>query len=179
MPFYVKSLQQALNHKIAVVLIAVCILVLLVQIWLLRVGLEKPVEFFPNIEPKSMYVNLDTPEGADLDYVDSVVRQVEFTVNGYDASQEVIPTVDLYMASYEPKMHEKKDGRDFFGPSDIANIEYIYAKSVVTAGPGMMFDPNAPNHVGIQFIDLEDRISPSSESMEVIRERVKIYRAPR
>jgi len=37
----------------------------------------------------------------------------------------------------------------------------------------MMFDPNAPNHVGIQFIDLEDRVRPSSESMEMIRERVK------
>jgi len=77
------------------------------------------------------------------------------------------------MASYEPKEHEKKDGRKFFGPSDIANIDYIYAKSVVTSGPGMMFDPNAPNHVGIQFIDLEDRIRASSESMEKIRERVK------
>ncbi|KPJ97720.1 MAG: acriflavin resistance protein [Desulfobacterales bacterium SG8_35] len=170
---YEKSLQLAIKHKIAVVLIAVCILVLLVQVWLLRVGLEKPVEFFPNIEPKAMYVNLDTPEGADLDYVDSVVRQVELTVNGYDASVGAIPAADQYKASYEPKEHEKKDGGEFFGPSDIANIEYIYAKSVVTAGPGMMFDPNAPNHVGIQFIDLEDRIRPSSESMELIRERVK------
>ena len=171
--FYVKSLQEALNHKFAVVMIAVCILVLLVQIWFLRVGLEKPVEFFPNIEPKAMYVNLDTPEGADLDYIDSVVRQVELTVNGYDASPEDQAVLDLYRMSYEPKAHAKESGGKFYGPSDIANIEYIYAKSVVTAGPGMMFDPNAPNHIGIQFIDLEDRTSPSSESMEVIRERVK------
>jgi len=170
---YAKSLQQALNHKIAVVLFAVCILVLLVQTWLLWVGLEKPVEFFPNIEPKAMYVNLDIPEGADLDYVDSVVRQVELAVNGYDNTQKAMLTDEQYILSYEPKEHEKKDGRRFLGPSDIANIDYIYAKSVVTAGPGMMFDPNAPNHVGIQFIDLEDRITPSSESMEVIRERVK------
>jgi len=174
MSFYAKSLQQALNFKIVVVLMAFCILVLLVQVWLLRVGLEKPVEFFPNIEPKAMYVNLDIPEGAALDYVDSVVRQVELTVNGYDASSTAAsPTAGHYEASYEPKEHEKKDGEKFLGPSDIANIEYIYAKSVVTAGPGMMFDPNAPNHVGIQFIDLEDRIRPSSESMEIIRERVK------
>ncbi len=170
---YSRSLQQAFNHKIAVTLIAFCFLVLLIQIWLLSVGLEKPVEFFPNIEPKAMYVNLDTPEGADLDYVDSVVRQVESAVNGYDISQYAGSTVDQYMASYEPKEHEKKDGKKFFGPSDIANIEHIYAKSVVTSGPGMMFDPNAPNHVGIQFIDLEDRVRASSESMEMIRERVK------
>ena len=170
---YEKSLQLALSHKIVVVLMAFCFLVLLVQIWLLRVGLEKPVEFFPNIEPKAMYVNLDTPEGADIDYVDSIVRQAELAVNGYDISDGSIPTLQQYKNSYEPKEHEKKDGTMFAGPSDIGNIEYIYAKSVVTAGPGMMFDPNAPNHVGIQFIDLEDRLTPSSESMELIRERVE------
>jgi multidrug efflux pump subunit AcrB len=170
---YANFLQQALRHKIAVSLIAVCILVLLVQIWLLSVGLEKPVEFFPNIEPKAMYVNLDTPEGADLDYVDSVVRQVEITVNGLDTIISSLPAAEQYKVSYEPKEHQKVNGNKFLGPSDIENIEYIYAKSVVTSGPGMMFDPNAPNHVGIQFIDLEDRVRPSSESMELIRERVK------
>ena len=170
--FYEKFLHYVLNHKIAVVLIAFCVLILFVQIWLLRVGLEKPVEFFPNIEPKAMYVNLDTPEGADIDYVDSIVRQVEITVNGSDVPQGTIPTADQYKSSYDPKEHEKKDGTSFLGPSDIGNIEYIYGKSVVTSGPGMMFDPNAPNHVGIQFIDLEDRLTPSSESLELIRERV-------
>jgi multidrug efflux pump subunit AcrB len=170
---YAKFLQQTLSHKIAVSLIAVCILVLLIQIWLLSIGLEKPVEFFPNIEPKAMYVNLDTPEGADLDYVDSVVRQVEVSVNGLDTETATIPAAEQYRISYEPKEHQKIGGAKFSGPSDIENIEYIYAKSVVTSGPGMMFDPNAPNHVGIQFIDLEDRVTPSSKSMEIIRERVQ------
>ena len=169
---YSRLLQQAFNHKIVVVLSAVCVLILFIQVWLIRVGLEKPVEFFPNIEPNAMYVNLDTPEGANLDYVDSVVRQVEKKVNGYNEKQGAGSTVDNYLASYEPKKHEKKDGGKFFGPSDIENIEYIYAKSVVTSGPGMMFDPNAPNHVGIQFIELEHRVNASSESMEMIRERV-------
>ncbi len=170
---YTKFLQQALNHKIAVILIAVCILVLFVQIWLLSVGLEKPVEFFPNIEPKAMYVNLDTPEGADLDYVDYVVRQVEIAVNGYDIDTATVPAAKQYKSSYELKEHQKTGGTKFLGPSDLGNIEYIYAKSVVTSGPGMMFDPNAPNHVGIQFIDLEDRVMASSEAMEIIRKRVE------
>jgi multidrug efflux pump len=170
---YSRLLHQTFNHKIAVILISVCVLVLFIQIWLLSVGIEKPVEFFPNIEPNAMYVNMDTPEGADIGYVDSVVRQVEGIVNGFDTQQVSGSALDWYMASYEPKEHEKENGRKFFGPSDIANIEHIYAKSVVTSGPGMMFDPNAPNHVGIQFIDLEDRVRASSESMEIIRERVK------
>jgi multidrug efflux pump subunit AcrB len=170
---YSKFLQQAMNHKTAVVLTAVCLLVLLVEIWLLSVGLEKPVEFFPNIEPKAMYVNLETPEGADLNYVDSVVREVEMAVNGHVLDNAATATWQQYKASYEPKLHKKSGGEEFSGPSDIDTIEYIYAKSVVTAGPGMMFDPNAPNHVGIQFIDLEDRLTESSMSLEEIRERVK------
>jgi multidrug efflux pump len=170
---YARSLQEILNHKVAVVLIAVCILILLGQIWYLRVGLQKPLEFFPNIEPKAMYVNLDTPEGADLDYIDAVVRQVELAVNGYAAEQGTVVAPGQYGLSYEPKVHERQGGGKFYGPSDIANIEYIYAKAVVTAGVAMMFDPNAPNHIGIQFVDLEDRTSPSSESMELIRTRVE------
>jgi multidrug efflux pump subunit AcrB len=169
---YAKALHQALNHKIAVTLAAVFVLILLIQVWLLRVGLEKPVEFFPNIEPKAMYVNLDIPEGAGLEYVDSVVRQVEVAVNG-GVGEEEGKAAASYHASYRPKEHRRKDGSRFVGPSDIANIDYIYAKSVVTSGPGMMFDPNAPNHVGIQFVDLEDRVTPSSQSMEKVRERVR------
>jgi multidrug efflux pump subunit AcrB len=169
---YSRSLQQALNHKPSVILIAVCILFLLVEIWLLSIGLEKPVEFFPNLEPKAMYVNLDTPEGADLEYVDSIARQVEMTVNGFLSDPGSVATWEEYESSYEPKLHRMNGGREFMGPSDIDTIEYIYAKSVVTAGPGMMFDPNAPNHVGIQFIDLEDRLTPTSQSLEEIRQRV-------
>jgi len=170
---YSRFLQQAMEHKTVVVLTSVCFLVLLVEVWLLSVGLEKPVEFFPKIEPKAMYVNLETPEGADIDYVDSVVREVEMAVNGHVMDHSATESWEQYEASYKPKLHEKSGGEEFFGPSDIDTIEYIYAKSVVTAGPGMMFDPNAPNHVGIQFIDLEDRLTPSSHSLEEIRERVK------
>jgi multidrug efflux pump subunit AcrB len=171
--YYSKFLQEALKYKFIIVLTAFCFLVLLFEIWLISVGLEKPVEFFPNIEPKAMYVNLDTPEGADLDYIDAIVRQVEMNVNGHDAKQPFMPGFEAYEASYTPKEHKLVTGGEFRGPSDIGNIEYIYAKSVVTAGPGMMFDPNAPNHVGIQFIDLEDRVTPSSVSMEEIRGRVE------
>ena len=44
----------------------VAVLVLLIQVWMLVVGLERPVEFFPAIDPKSVYINVDPPEGADL-----------------------------------------------------------------------------------------------------------------
>ena len=45
------------------------------QGWLLVIGLEKPIEFFPEIDPKGMYVNIDVPEGADIDYIDTIITR--------------------------------------------------------------------------------------------------------
>ncbi len=163
---YVRLLKGALNHRLVVILSSFATLLLMFFVWQLTVGLEKPVEFFPNIEPKSMYVNIETPEGAGLDYVDRLVREAELAVIGVGYDHD-------YAGAYQPKEHEMKDGATFTGPSDLSNVEYIYAKAVVASGPGNRFDANAPNHVGIQFIDLEERLTPSSESVEKVRRRVK------
>jgi len=177
---YNRFLKSALNHRFAVILISFAFLVLLFQIWFLNVGLKKPVEFFPNIDPKSVYVNVVPPEGADLDYIDRIIRKIEIAVNGttqyYKINEQTKDSdtlpVNLYEASYLPKKHIKAGGEAFFGPSDLENIEHIYAKAVETTG-GVSFGPNAPNHVGVQFIDLEDRRIPSTLSVEEIRKRVK------
>jgi multidrug efflux pump subunit AcrB len=71
---YAATLGFCLKRPLAVVLAACAALVVLVQVWLLVIGLEKPVEFFPEVDPKGMYVNVETPEGADLDYIDQVRR---------------------------------------------------------------------------------------------------------
>ena len=57
---YARFLRMALRHRFAVIFSAFAFLILLIQIWLLTVGLETPVEFFPTIDPKTMYVNIDT-----------------------------------------------------------------------------------------------------------------------
>jgi len=177
---YNRFLKSALNHRLAVILISFAFLVLLFQIWFLNVGLKKPVEFFPNLDPKSVYVNVVPPEGADLDYIDRIIRKIEIAINGtiqyYKINEQTkdpdtLPA-NLYEASYLPKKHIKAGGEAFFGPSDLKNIEHIYAKAVETTG-GVSFGPNAPNHIGVQFIDLEDRRIPSTLSVEEIRKRVK------
>jgi len=77
-----------------------------------------------------------------------------------------------YQQALSPKEHEKADGEIFTGPSDLGNIENIYIKAVTSSGSSI-FDANAPNHVGIQFLDLEERITSSSDTVDVVRERVK------
>ncbi|MCP3952539.1 MAG: efflux RND transporter permease subunit, partial [Desulfobacterales bacterium] len=165
---YARLLNGALNHKFAVLAMSFASLVILVQIWMLGIGLEKPVEFFPAVDPKSVYVNIDPPEGADLDYMDNVIRQTELAIL---AEPHGHPLRD-YPAAYRPQEHHKKDGTMFKAPGDINNIDHIYAK-VDQGGGGFSFDSNLPNHIGIQFIDYNDRKHPTAADIEVLRQRVK------
>ncbi len=173
---YSRVLEGALKHRVVVVLTSFVILALLIQGWLLLVGIDKPVEFFPDIDPKGMYVNVDVPEGSDLNYIDRIMRNIEMAVAGVPRSERDDPTLsqhDIYRKGLAPKPHKTLGGLEFEGPSDLGNVKNLYAKAVVTTAGGMAFDPNAPNHVGIQFIDLEERTEPSSHTLETIRERVK------
>jgi multidrug efflux pump subunit AcrB len=173
---YSRLLEGALNHKVAVMLIAFGFLVLLVQFWLLRVGIEKPKEFFPDIDPSSAYINIDPPEGADLDYTDLLAKTVEMKVTGRNDDRltgaEAIPEA-VFRSAYRMKEHRTASGGVFRGPSDIENIEHIYAKSVQIAGGPSGFGSNLPNHIGVQFIDFADRKRPSAASLELIRQRIQ------
>lgn len=174
---YVKLLRQALNHRITVILISFACLIIFFQIWFLTVGIKKPVEFFPEIDPKSFYVNIDTPEGANLEYIDHIVKKTEMAIIGALGSFGALPLGKIlpgsYEAAYTPKQHEKAGGETFDGPGDLSNIDHVYAKSVEISGAGMAFSPNSPTHIGVQFIDLKDRKRSARESMEEIRKRVK------
>jgi multidrug efflux pump len=88
---YSRFLEGALRHRPSVILVSVFILVLLFQSWLLVVGLKTPVEFFPDLDPKSAYVNIEPPEGADLDYVDRIARKIEMAVIGFSAAADGQP----------------------------------------------------------------------------------------
>jgi len=168
---YTRFLKKALSHRLVVLFISFTLLILLFQVWLLVVGLEKPVEFFPDLDPDSAYVNIDPPEGADLEYIDRIIKKVEMAVCGKNNVNGTL-SLDLYEASFKPKRHQKAGGEEFYGPSDLNNIEYIYSRAIETSG-GVSFDSNLPNHIGIQFLDLEDRKRPSAKSLEEIRRRVK------
>ncbi len=166
---YSKFLTAALSKPITVITTGFCVLVLMFQGWLLVVGLEKPVEFFPEIDPKGMYVNVDVPEGADLNYIDTIIQRVEKAVAG-------VTETDGQMSSLQalsPKQYTKPDGEQYLGPSDLQNIKNVYMKGVISAGAGSAFSSNKANHVGIRFLDLEDRKQSSHSTVADIRQRIK------
>jgi multidrug efflux pump subunit AcrB len=167
---YARFLTAALRHKAAVLVTAFALLIILFQVWLLGIGLEKPIEFFPAIDPKSAYVNVDPPEGAELDYVDSILKQAEMALLGLETDPS--SRFERYEEAYRLQEHRKGGGERFEAPGDINNIEHVYAKAD-RSGRGFAFDSNLPNHIGIQFVDFNDRMSPTASDIETIRERLR------
>jgi multidrug efflux pump len=162
---YSKTLNKALDHNITVLTGAFAVLIILFQIWFLKIGVEKPVEFFPPIDPKSAYINIDPPEGADLDFIDRTVKKIEMAITQGGNDQN-------YSDALKLQEHENLNKTKFMAPGNINNIEHIYTKVVQNSGTSV-FDSNLPNHIGIQFIDFEHRKSATRADLEELRNRVK------
>ena len=171
---YRAFLNSSLNHRIAVLIIAFLALTAMILVWFEATGVKKPVEFFPDVDPSSAYISLDVPEGADLDYSDRIARQVEVALCRGD---NALPQPDAdpalcYGEGTEKKTHTLKNGEAITGPTDLKNIENIYARTVSVPGGKSAFQDYAPNHIGIQFFDLEDRVEPSGDTIAEIRRRI-------
>ncbi|MDB9823428.1 efflux RND transporter permease subunit [Deltaproteobacteria bacterium] len=173
---YRNILTSALNNRIPVLLMSFLIVFLLAMIWVYRVGLEKPIEFFPSSEPESIYVNLDTPEGADLNYSDRIAKQVEIALcRGADyglASPDENPA-DCYYDPSIDKTHTLRDGQKVNGIIDLSDVEHIYSRTVAVQSGQSLFSSNTPNHLGVQLFEMKKRIEPVHQTIEEIRNRVK------
>ena len=172
---YTKTLSHALQTPFAIIGIAFCVLILMFQGWLLVVGLKKPVEFFPDLDPAGIYVNIDVPEGADIDYIDQITKRLEYTLSGTETTIDGSP-IDpdvTPLSALAPKNHDLGNGLKNPGPSDLKNIESIYTRGTVSSGGGSSFSANTPNHIGVRFIEMQDRHRSSQIDVEDIRARVE------
>ena len=173
---YKRLLESALRQRIAVVMLSCLMVVAMALFWFFRVGLEKPVEFMPNIDPESAYINITPPEGADLDYIDRLTRQVEIAIcqgsNLGSTTSDLNPSA-CYAADSEKKNFTLAQGQPFKGIIDLANVKSIYAESVAIGRGQSIFENTAPNHIGLQFQDFEDRVEPTPDTIETIRKRVQ------
>ncbi|MBW2605220.1 MAG: efflux RND transporter permease subunit [Deltaproteobacteria bacterium] len=105
--------------------------------------------------------------------IENIYRYMEQGVPRIEAAKKATSESNSrYLEALSPKTHEKANGEFFSGPGDLDNIENIYIKAV-TSSANSIFDANAPNHVGIRFLEMEERKTLSSDTVDVIRERVK------
>jgi multidrug efflux pump len=167
---YAGQLRFFLRHPLVLIFGTVLLMVFMVQGWLLEVGLKTPVEFFPATDPKGIYVNVDVPEGADLEYIDSILRQVEIAVAGGGGEKGSLDS--RHAQAFQPKEHRLKTGQTVTGPSDLENIKIIYTRAVSASSGSSAFEANTPNYIGIRFIDLADRSQSSNDTVEEIRKRI-------
>jgi multidrug efflux pump len=173
---YRRLMNSALNHRLAVLAMALLVVVAMALIWVYKTGLEKPIEFFPNIDPHNIYINLDMPEGADLEYSDRLTRQVEMALCNGAGHPLAPPDADpapCYYSNVEKKTHTLRQGQQVVGLTDMANVKHIYARAVAVIGGSSAFERNSPNHIGIQFYDIDDRVEPSIYTVDEIRKRIK------
>ncbi|MCG6910340.1 MAG: efflux RND transporter permease subunit [Deltaproteobacteria bacterium] len=168
-------LESALNHRVAVLCISFLTVAAMVMIWFYRIGIEKPVEFFPSVDPDSVYINLDVPEGADIEYSDRIARQVEMALCNGPGTPLAPPDEDpkdCYQGNLESKHNSLRNGKQVVGLTDMENVKDIYSRTVAVIGGSSQFERNSPNHIGIQFYDLEDRNISSKATTEEIRKRI-------
>ncbi len=173
---YRRLLNSALNHRLAVLAMAFLTVLAMAMIWFYKIGLERPIEFFPNIDPHNIYINLDMPEGADLEYSDRLARQVEIALCkglGQPLAPPDADPAECYYDQSQKKSHTLGQGQQIVGLTDMANIKQIYSRTVAIAGGSSAFESNSPNHIGVQFYDIEDRVEPSTQTTEEIRKRVR------
>ena len=172
---YTRTLSRALETPFSIIGIGFCLLVLMFQGWQLAVGLRKPVEFFPDIDPKGIYVNIDVPEGADIDYIDRITQRIELSLSGEEVAIDGAPIDDsmTVQKALSPKEHKREAGPSHYGPSDMPNVESIYMKATVQSDGGSAFAANTPNHIGIRFLEMQDRWRSSQLDVDEIRKRIK------
>ncbi len=178
---YSYILKLALNARVAVLLSAVLSLILCFCFWLYRTGIERPVEFFPTMDPTTCYVNIEPPEGTDMNTLQEVAAEIEKRIVSFENMPEKFKT-EIAKAPIlsdakikEFKKFKKEQGiENEKAVSDLLTIRHVYSKlTSVTSGGVGGFEQNSPNHIGIQFHDFEGRVESSKDTMDRIRERLK------
>lgn len=160
---YRRVLSTALDHRFKVLIISAGFVVIMMQLWFLRIGITTPVELFPSPDPDNIYVNFNMPQGCGLTYADNLVKKVAQKL--YNRNQNA-----SYEESIAPKKHlEKHSGKEYWSPSFLPNIKYTYEKSSFKPGQ-QFFGQGSDNQIGIRFVDLAERTEPGVQTMHSVEE---------
>jgi len=173
-------LRLSLNARFAVLATSILALVLCFCLWLYRTGIERPVEFFPSMNPTTCYVNIEPPEGTDMNTLQEIAAEVEKRIVSFDNVPEKFrnekgkPPAITELQKKEFEKFKKEQGiENEKNISDLLTIRHVYTKLTSLTGGGVGgFEQNAPNHIGIQFHDFEGRVEPTSDTMDRLRARL-------
>lgn len=107
--FYASVLRTALQWRAVTITLAVTALVVIVGVF----AADMKVEFTPEVEPPQAYINIECPEGTNLETSDQYVRRVEEATKPYAANIEHVVA------------NAGSEGVDAGGPSGSANSTHL------------------------------------------------------
>jgi multidrug efflux pump subunit AcrB len=156
---YRRVLRTALRFRLAVVAFGGVVMVAMMLLWVLLVGLKTPTELFPSIDPMTAWINIDPPEGADLEYLDAIVKQCSGRVFLGDENIRPGEKID-YGAALKPR--EKTNfntGEKYSVCTDLPAVKFVYEKSSIgNASGGFQMEGGSDNQVAVNFLDFADRV---------------------
>ncbi len=163
---YRAILRTALRHRLVTLFAAAMLVVLSAQYWMLRIGVDQPVEFFPTIDPRSVFVNIDPPQGASAENVDRVAQEIERRIRSVDNVPEGVRTQECFppkLTDADKPQLARRDRAVELGVSDLQNIEHVYSMiDVAPESAGFQFTAAMTNHVTVQMYDFNKRVAESS-----------------
>ncbi|MBD3348276.1 MAG: AcrB/AcrD/AcrF family protein, partial [Candidatus Eisenbacteria bacterium] len=128
---YRRALGWSLKRRGLIFASAALVFMLSVEAWLLAVGIDKPQQFMPSVDPDTVYVQAKSPSGAGLDYNDAVMQEVEARIRG---------SADGLGGAGTTRDEHGGEGDREDGPSDLVDIRQVVTSASVEGG-GFSFGP--------------------------------------
>lgn len=153
---YRAILRLALRFRLATLAAASLAVLLTIGLWVYRVGLVNPMEFFVTIDPYVVKVRAILPQGADLAYSDRMAKEIASRIfdpragtPGEDAG--LAPLLHYAEAGVPRERTKASTGAPYESRSAYPDVEYVFETSDKEAS------------VTVTFTDFVDRTGESPE----------------
>ncbi len=164
---YEKSLRKALGNKTSVVLLVSSFLLFIFSIMFFG-AMNPNVIFFPENEPKTIYVTAELPLGTDLDVTDTLTHQVEDKIyETLDKYEHIVKSVGITIGAGKGGMFEG-DRSPNKSLTTITFVEYIDRDGVSTADVMKEISDSFVGFVGAKiFVEKEDNGPPVGKPINI------------
>lgn len=164
---YEKTLRKALGNKTSVVLLVSSVLLFVFSIMFFG-AMNPNVIFFPENEPKTIYVTAELPLGTDLEITDTLTHKVEDKIyETLEKYEHIIKSVGITIGAGKGGMFEG-DRSPNKSLTTITFVEYIDRDGVSTAKVMKEISDSFVGFVGAKiFVEKEDNGPPVGKPINI------------
>lgn len=164
---YEKSLRAALGKKTSVVLLVSAVLLFFLSIQFFG-AMNPNVIFFPDNEPKTIYVTAELPLGTDLDVTDTLTHKVEDKLyETIDRYEDIIKSVGITIGAGKGDMFagDRSPNKSL---TTITFVEFIDRKGISTSDVMKEISDSFMGFVGAKiFVEKEENGPPVGKPINI------------